>query len=77
MSRTMVSILALICSPRVEIGRCREVLSADDAGPQGVVHVVVDVGDAVGDAYDLTLSRRWMHLSRMVTYPVPDLHREV
>ena len=38
---------------------------------------MVDVGDAIRDAYDLTLPCRWMHLSSMVTYPVSDLDCKV
>src|SRR5918997_35493 len=51
----------------------RQVLEADDSRPQRVVYVVVDVRDAVGDAHDLTLPRRWVTLPCMVTYAVSNL----
>ena len=38
---------------------------------------MVDVGDAVRDAYDLPLSGRWIFLSCMVTDPISDLERKV
>ncbi len=55
----------------------RQVPNGDNAGPQGVVYVVVDVRYAVGDADDLPLPRGGGALPRVVQNAVPDLQGQV
>src|SRR5215207_10499337 len=52
-------------------------MARDDPRPQCVVHVVVDVGDPVSDAYDLTFPGTGIAISCMVTYPISDLEGKV
>ena len=77
MSRTSVSI-------RGRAGRAeqldllgRQVGLGDDPGPDGVVDVVVDVGDAVDQPDDPALERRRLQRAGVVEDPVADLLGQV
>ena len=49
----------------------------DDAGANGVVDVVVEIGDPVGNGDDLALERRRCAALLMVQNPVPHLKGQV
>ena len=57
--------------------RRRQVLRAQDPGPQGVVDVVVDVGDAVDQLDDPALQRRRLGRAGVVEDAVADLLGQV
>ena len=64
--------------PRTPSGCAREVAGLEHAGADGVVEVVVHVGDAVGEPHDLRLERGGRrHGPRVVHDAVADLPREV
>ena len=46
-------------SPISAIGACRERCGVEDAGPNGVVNIVVEIGEPVGQPHDPALERRW------------------
>ena len=63
--------------PSSSISASRQVVFAQQAEANGVVDVVVDVGDAVDDAHDLPLERLRLLVARVREDAVADLVREV
>ena len=43
--------------PKTSLAPCRQVVDRDDARSDGIVDVVVEVGEAVGDLDDLAFQR--------------------
>ena len=72
MSRTRVSIRAEPVGPSSSISAARQVRGPQDAGAQGVVDVVVDVGDAVDQLHDPPLERRRLARAGVVEDAVAD-----
>ena len=77
MSRTSVSIRCDPVGPSSSISARRQVVGTQDPGPQGVVDVVVDVGDAVDQLDDPALQRRRLVGAGVVEDAVADLLGQV
>ena len=56
-SRTSVSMRRECVGPRTSITSARHILHGDQSGAHRVVEIVIDVGDAIGDADDLAFER--------------------
>ena len=77
MSRTSASIRAEPVGPSRSICSAGQVALGDDPGADGVVDVVVDVGDAVDEPDDPALERRRLQRAGVVEDPVPHLLGQV
>ena len=77
MSCTSVSIRREPRAPRSAISSLRQLVRREDARADGVVDVVVDVGDAVDEAHDLPLERGRLARAGVVEDAVARLHGEV
>ena len=77
MSRTRVSIRASRSAPSSSISAAGRSSGAQDPGPQGVVDVVVDVGDAVDQLDDPPLQGRRLVRAGVVEDAVADLLGQV
>ena len=77
MSRTRVSIRAEPVGPSSSISAAGRSAGRQDPGAQGVVDVVVDVGDAVDQLHDPALERRRLVRAGVVEDAVADLLGQV
>ena len=75
MSRTRVSIRSEPVGPSSSISAAGRSAGPQDPGPQGVVDVVVDVGDAVDQLDDPALQRRRLGRAVVVEDAVANLLR--
>src|SRR6201992_4283937 len=73
--REFSTMSATSVSERLELG-ARQVVGTEDPGPQRVVDVVVDVGDAVDEADDPPLQRRRLDRAGVVEDAVADRRGE-